>query len=48
MDTLVMELSEEEASFLKKQIILTNKNSLFAFTMEHEITEILDISDFLT
>jgi hypothetical protein len=46
MDSLVMEMSEEEASFLKKQIILTSKNSIFAYSLEHGIKEILDISDF--
>jgi hypothetical protein len=46
MDNLVMELSEEEASFLKKQIILTGKNSIFAYSLEHGIKEIVDISDF--
>lgn len=46
MDSLVMELSADEAAFLKNQIILTSRDSLFAYSLEHEIKELLELSDF--
>lgn len=46
MDTLSMELTSEEATFLKNQIIRCQRDSLFAYSLEHEISEIMDISDF--
>lgn len=46
MDTLSMELTSEEAAFLKSQIIRCKRDSLFAYSLKNEITELMDISDF--
>lgn len=46
LDMLSMELTSEEADFLKRQIIHCKRDSLFAYSLENEIEELLDISNF--
>lgn len=45
-EKLVMELSTEEAVFLKQQIILNCPHSLFAHTLKQNIKEVRDIQSF--
>lgn len=45
-DSLQMDLSQEEADFLKEQIILTCEKSMFAYGLKNEIWEMVDCEDF--
>ena len=46
MDMLTMELTPGEAAFLKSQIIRCKRDSMFAYSLENEMEEIIDISGF--
>lgn len=46
LDNLSIELTKEEAVFLKKQILLNCKDSMFAFVMNENLHEIVDIKNF--
>ena len=46
MDNLEMNLTKEEASFLKEQIIVSCPDSMFAFILKNNLKEILEMSSF--
>lgn len=46
MDNLRMNLSEEEAAFLKEQIITSCKGTMLAYVLENNIMEFLDCTSF--
>lgn len=46
LDNLSIELTKEEAVFLKKQILLNCKGSMFAFIMNENLHDIVDVKNF--